>query len=178
MPKFDILFCGKFHFQIQNLLQCELSKGGELKIPASPSQLFLPYSPSLPSFHSHPGLTSRGPNTSQLSSWSCEDQKKQNSLQPQSYAALFSSGAWVKWFWDFFLHDFSVICTFSLGGWECYFPTYTEDLACFMCCVWAKQVNEKDKNLRWLAFRAKTESAAHSGMKNWQVPKRRFLPPT
>lgn len=176
MLKFDIHFC-EFSFQIQSLLQCELSKGGELQIPASPNQLLLSCSPSLPSFQSHPGLISRGTNT-QPSTWSCEHQKKQNSLQQRLYAVLFRSGAWAKRFWDLFLHHFSVICTFCLGRWECYFPMCIEDLAWFTRCVWAKQGNEKDKNLRDLAFQTKTESTAHSGMKNWQVPKRRFLLPT
>lgn len=30
----------------------------------------------------------------------------------------------------------------------------------------------------WLAFQAKTESTAHSGMKNWQDPKKKVLIPT
>lgn len=147
------------------------SKGGEFKITAFLTQLL--HSPGLPPFPLYSGLIPKGTNSSQWSDWSWEHQREQNSPKPQPWAALFRSGVCVKWFWD-------SSCTISQWALPWYFPTHSqENPSNFMCCcVWAKQGNEKDKNLRQLAFQRKTERTAQSGMKNWQVPKRRLLLPT
>lgn len=108
MPKFDIFFGEKFSFPIQNLLQLELSKGGDIKVPASPKQL-LACSPSLPSFQLHPGLISRGTNTSWIR---CMGQTLSRPLPAPFFSDLY----------------------ILLGRRECYFPTCT-DLACSTCCV-------------------------------------------
>lgn len=146
------------------------SKGGEFKIPAFLTQLLC--SPGLPPFPLYPGLIPRGTNTSQWSGWSCEHQREQNSLK-LSHVHLSSHQVCLSMILRLLLHHFPVHSALVLshvfpGGW-----------ASFMCCcVWAKQGNEKDKNLRTLDFQGKTERTAHSGMKNWQVPKRRSLLPT
>lgn len=146
------------------------SKREEFKIPAFLTQLLC--FPGLPSFSLYPGLIPRGTNTSQQSGWSCEHQGEQN---PPKTTALFRSGVCVKHFWD----SSCTIPQWSVHSALVFSHIFPGDWASFMCCcVWAKQGNEKDKNLRQLAFHGKTERTAHSGMKNWQVPKRRLLLPT